>query len=312
MQLGQTARWPRSATILDAASTTRRDRARPARLTVVEWRHGPRSERGVQDAFMALAPPGTRGHGVRAAESRRRRPTSRAGRRRSRTTGRRGSARRRPACRPGARYLVRDGDRWLPWDADWGGATSDRAEDGRAGVDARVPARPRSSSSPRSGSSSAADRGRGTGGMAGDGSPPRDDETGTRRPLPGRGRRRRRSQLAIDAERGALLRSRGVARRRAVPPPRGDRDRVRADRRRTRSRSRRPRGTRLGRQVGSPGRRSRSTSSPPPRRSPCSCRPASPTGGASRRRSSSTGAEHPRLETTAFARLRERATAPTP
>jgi hypothetical protein len=103
------------------------DRARPARLTVVEWRHGPRSSAAF-DRFMKERH-GT-GHAVSqstggdepvpdetswtndlALESETRFREDAAG------------------VQAGKRYVVRDGDRWVTWDADWGAVTSESAEE---------------------------------------------------------------------------------------------------------------------------------------------------------------------------------------
>jgi hypothetical protein len=101
-------------------------RARPARLTVTEWRHGPRSARA-WDAYMSARHPTAY---VRAVD-----PSSEAPvesrwtvrltydtpeRFREESAGR----------QAGVRYLVRDGDRWLTWDADWGLVTSESEPEG--------------------------------------------------------------------------------------------------------------------------------------------------------------------------------------
>ena len=103
------------------------ERARPARLTVVEWRHGARSSLAF-DRFMrerhgtALAvsqpiggdepaPDETSSTNELALESETRFREDAAG------------------VQAGKRYLVRDGDRWVSWDADWGAVTSESAEE---------------------------------------------------------------------------------------------------------------------------------------------------------------------------------------
>jgi hypothetical protein len=100
--------------------------ASPAQLTVTEWRHNPRSARA-WDAFMEAR------HGaafVRAGD-----PTpdvpvesrwslrltyDAPDRYREESAGR----------QAGVRYLVRDGERWLTWDADWGLVTSESEPEG--------------------------------------------------------------------------------------------------------------------------------------------------------------------------------------
>ena len=103
------------------------EHASPARLTVVEWRHGPRSSAAFE-RFMAArhgtgyavtqsiagdAPPPdeTRWTTTLALES----PT----RFREESAG----------VQAGKRATVRDGDRWASWDADWGAVTSESAEE---------------------------------------------------------------------------------------------------------------------------------------------------------------------------------------
>ena len=101
-------------------------RAVPAQLTVTEWRHGPRSARA-WDAYMSARHPTAY---VRAVD-----PSSEApvesrwtvrlmydapARFREESAGR----------QAGVRYLVRDGDHWLTWDADWGLVTSESEPEG--------------------------------------------------------------------------------------------------------------------------------------------------------------------------------------
>lgn len=90
--------------------------ARPAQLTVTEWRHGPRSTRA-WDAYMRARHPTAY---VRAADPASEAPDeSRWSVRLTYDTAER--FREESAGRQaGVRYLVRDGDRWLTWDADWG------------------------------------------------------------------------------------------------------------------------------------------------------------------------------------------------
>ena len=103
------------------------DRSRPARLTVVEWTHGPRS--GVAfDRYMAerhgrlvgslSTQLGARGSN---APDETMRTTTLAFE--SPTRYREDAA----GAQAGRRYQVRDGERWVAWDADWG-AVSDQTE----------------------------------------------------------------------------------------------------------------------------------------------------------------------------------------
>jgi hypothetical protein len=101
-------------------------RARPAQLTVTEWRHGPRSARA-WDAYMSARHPTAY---VRAVDPSPEAPVE------SRWTVRltydaperfREESAGRQA---GVRYLVRNGDRWLTWDADWGLVTSESEPEG--------------------------------------------------------------------------------------------------------------------------------------------------------------------------------------
>ena len=96
-------------------------RARPAQLTVAEWSHGPRTSRA-WDAYMRARHPTAY---VRAADPTPEAPVE------SRSTVRllydapdrfREESAGRQA---GVRYLVRNGDRWLTWDADWGLVSSE-------------------------------------------------------------------------------------------------------------------------------------------------------------------------------------------
>lgn len=101
-------------------------RARPAQLTVAEWRHGPRAARA-WDAYLRAR---HQSASVRAADPTPDAPVE------SRSTVRltydapdrfREESAGRQA---GVRYLVRDGDRWLAWDADWGLVTSGSEPEG--------------------------------------------------------------------------------------------------------------------------------------------------------------------------------------
>jgi len=180
------------------------ERAQPARLTVVEWRHGPRSEEAF-GRFMALRHPGSAGvvsvggrHGGVPDESSWTTTLSFETPTRFREEA--------AGAQAGRRYLVRDGDRWVSWDADWGAQTSESAEEQGARsaaygflLDANplVAALTLASGSPTEVAGRAAWQVRAV---------PRDDETATGalfRVGPGADT----IQLAIDAERGALLRS---------------------------------------------------------------------------------------------------------
>ena len=106
------------------------ERSRPARLTVVEWRHGPRAAtafdrfmaerhgtgRGAMQVVMthgeAEPPPDETSWSTSLALER---PT----RFREESAG----------VQAGKRVTVRDGDRWVSWDADWGAVTSESAEE---------------------------------------------------------------------------------------------------------------------------------------------------------------------------------------
>jgi hypothetical protein len=107
------------------------ERARPARLTVVEWRHGPRTQEAFQRYTAARHRPGAGSMQVAVAQ----RPGEPAPDETSWTTSlafdsetrfREDSA----GVQTGKRYLVRDGERWVSWDADWGAMTSDSDESG--------------------------------------------------------------------------------------------------------------------------------------------------------------------------------------
>lgn len=96
-------------------------RARPAQLTVEEWRHNDRAG-AAWDAFVRARHP----RGYAPASN----PTPEAPEE-SRSTVRLvydGPERYREESagrQAGVRYIVRDGDRWLTWDKDWGVVSSD-------------------------------------------------------------------------------------------------------------------------------------------------------------------------------------------
>jgi len=104
------------------------EQARPARLTLVEWSHGSRAQAAFQ-RFMTrhlsptagvLAVPTSSGSAPDETTS----TTSLAfdGPTRYREDG--------AGAQAGVRYVVRDGDDWVMWDADWGATTSDSRESG--------------------------------------------------------------------------------------------------------------------------------------------------------------------------------------
>jgi hypothetical protein len=180
------------------------DRARPARLTVIEWRHGPRSEEAFR-RFMALRHPGSAammsvggGHGGVPEESSWTTTLSFEAQTRFREEA--------AGVQAGKRYLVRDGDRWASWDADWGAQTSETAEEqGARSATYGLLLDPNPLLGVlRLGSASPTEvAGRAAWQVT---AVPRDEETGTGalfRVGPGADT----IELAIDAERGALLRS---------------------------------------------------------------------------------------------------------
>jgi hypothetical protein len=106
-------------------------RACPARLTIVEWRHASRSQEAFRRYAAARHRPGTGSIHVAVAQGRGEPAPDET----SWTTNlafdsvtrfREDSA----GLQAGKRYLVRDGERWVSWDADWGAMTSDSDESG--------------------------------------------------------------------------------------------------------------------------------------------------------------------------------------
>ena len=99
-------------------------RARPATLTVVDWRHASRSEEAFR-RFMAQRSatpvPGAAGRGAGKEES----SWSTRLAFESPTRFREEAA----GVQAGTRFLVRDGERWASWDEDWGAVTSESADD---------------------------------------------------------------------------------------------------------------------------------------------------------------------------------------
>ncbi len=131
---GRWAESRRGRTRRDPRAAPRRGSARlPARLTVVEWTHRSRSAAAF-DRFMAERHGGRLGSASapvgRLGETRVRHPTRRAARRPSHSRARRGTARSRQVRRPAKRYQVRDGERWVVWDADWGAVTDETEQEG--------------------------------------------------------------------------------------------------------------------------------------------------------------------------------------
>ena len=108
------------------------ERARPARLTVVEWTHRSRSAAAF-DRFMAEHHGRHAGAAVTHIASAGSAPaapqeTSRTTRLalESPTRYREESA----GVQAGKRYQVRDGERWVVWDADWGAVTDETEQEG--------------------------------------------------------------------------------------------------------------------------------------------------------------------------------------
>jgi hypothetical protein len=101
-------------------------RARPARLTVTEWRHGPRSAEAWDRYLRArhgstFAPASDPADDAQAESSWSvRLHYDGPERYREEAAGR----------QAGHRYVVRDGPRWLSWDADWGVVSSDSEPEG--------------------------------------------------------------------------------------------------------------------------------------------------------------------------------------
>ena len=103
------------------------ERARPARLTVVEWSHGPRSAVAF-DRYMA-ARHGT-GHAMTQSISGDAPPPDETSSTTSLALASPTRFREEAAgVQAGKRYVVRDGDRWVSWDADWGAVTSESAHE---------------------------------------------------------------------------------------------------------------------------------------------------------------------------------------
>jgi len=105
------------------------ERARPATLTVTEWTHSARSSAAFE-RFMAArhgssyaVTQAVAGEGATPAESRWTTTLAFEGPTRFRESS--------AGKQSGQRYFVRDGDRWLSWDADWGGASDETEGEGR-------------------------------------------------------------------------------------------------------------------------------------------------------------------------------------
>ena len=108
------------------------ERSRPARLTVVEWAHGPRSAAAF-DRFMAERH--GRRSGVGAAQIVRSGTETPPpdGTSRTTTLAFESPARYREesaGVQAGTRYQVRDGERWVSWDGDWGAVTNETEQEG--------------------------------------------------------------------------------------------------------------------------------------------------------------------------------------
>lgn len=108
------------------------ERSRPARLMVVEWTHGRRSAAAF-DRFMAER------HGGRLGAAARQVVVTGAGHpapdetRRTTTLALESPTRYREesaGVQAGKRYQVRDGARWAVWDADWGAVTDETEQEG--------------------------------------------------------------------------------------------------------------------------------------------------------------------------------------
>ncbi len=104
-------------------------RARPATLTVTEWTHAARANAAFERYMAARHGSGYAvAHAVAGEEA----PPAEA--RWTTTLAFESPTRFRESSagkQEGQRYLVRDGDRWLSWDADWGGASDETDGEGR-------------------------------------------------------------------------------------------------------------------------------------------------------------------------------------
>jgi hypothetical protein len=104
------------------------ERARPARLTVVEWRHGPRSSAAFERYMAARQGLGSAGMHVSSRGEPTPDETSW-----TTTLVLESDARFREEAagvQAGRRSLVRDGERWASWDSDWGAVTSESEQEG--------------------------------------------------------------------------------------------------------------------------------------------------------------------------------------
>ena len=107
------------------------ERARPARLTVVEWNHASRSAVAF-DRFM-VERHGGRGVAAARVVAFRDGPTAPEETTRTTTLSFESPTRYREEAagvQSGSRYVVRDGERWVSWDADWGAVTNETEQEG--------------------------------------------------------------------------------------------------------------------------------------------------------------------------------------
>ena len=108
------------------------ERARPARLTVVEWTHRSRSAAAF-DRFMAERHGRHAGAAVTQMASAGSAPGAPQETRRTTTLALESPTRYREEAagvQAGKRYQVRDGERWVVWDADWGAVTHETEQEG--------------------------------------------------------------------------------------------------------------------------------------------------------------------------------------
>ena len=102
------------------------ERTRPARLTVTEWRHGPLSAEA-WDRYLRARHGTALPHASDPAEEA---PAESTWSLRLHYDGPERYREESAGAQAGGRYVVRDGPRWLSWDADWGVVSSDSEPDG--------------------------------------------------------------------------------------------------------------------------------------------------------------------------------------
>jgi hypothetical protein len=105
------------------------ERACPARLAVVEWRHGPRSGAAFERYMAARHDPGRAGMQVVSSQGEPA-PDETSW---TTTLALESDTRFREEAagvQAGRRFLVRDGERWASWDSDWGAVTSETEQEG--------------------------------------------------------------------------------------------------------------------------------------------------------------------------------------